>query len=270
MLATDALLNDEADERHDDDGCDQEPYPHRDIESAEGGLNVTINIFYDTILVHLLQFIVNPVDKMPVVTDITILSWHQCQVCGHQIIQSLFLNQILGLITETDHRIVFAFREFGECSRQVFDQEGFSTDFLQRILHGARHHHRNLLPTDITKTIGRLVRIAMDNLIIQTEHGTGVVGDVLTIGGIDHHTEIHTTFDDVVGNVFPRIGCIGERQLQSSHQFLGELHIKTMRDTGIVDILQRLIVHIDTENQGPFVRIPKINSLAQESKAHQQ
>jgi signal transduction histidine kinase len=44
----------------------------------------------------------------------------------------------------------------------------------------------------------------------------------------------------------------------------------TMRDTGIVDILQRLIVHIDTENQGPFVRIPKISSLAQESKAHQQ
>ena len=76
----------------------------------------------------------------------------------------------------------------------------------QRILDRTRLHEGNAQTLDITDAIAPLLVLAIDHLIIELEHLTRIVRQILTIRGIDHHPQIHLSVQDIFCDILPSIG----------------------------------------------------------------
>lgn len=75
------------------------------------------------------------------------------------------------------------------------------------------------------------------------------------IGGINHHSQIDTSFEDIAGNGFPRVGTIGVRHVETLHQRLRQLYIQSFGQAFLIDILHGGIVKVKTYHKGIELRV---------------
>ena len=95
---------------------------------------------YDALMFHLIQLLVDCIDKGFVMTYITILPRHQRQIFSLQICNMVLFKQETGLITETNHTVIFPLRQIKDSFLQVCDYMDISTTFRQCIDNRTRTH----------------------------------------------------------------------------------------------------------------------------------
>ena len=64
---------------------------------------------------------VDGINEISIMAHITILTRRQGKVCRHEIVQMILLEEIMRLITETDHSIELTFRQFDQRLTQILD-----------------------------------------------------------------------------------------------------------------------------------------------------
>ena len=166
------------------------PHPQGYRHFAECRLHTAIDLIDHALVLHLVEFGIDCLDKLLVVAHVAVFTWHQGQVRRYQVVKFLPLYQITGLIAEADHGIVFSCRQLVESLVEILDQHRLCSDLRQRVTNRTRLHEGNLFPVDGAQVVAYIVRLAVDNLIIEPEHGPRIVGQILAVGRIDHHSEV--------------------------------------------------------------------------------
>lgn len=169
--------------------------------------------------------------RLLVGAHIAIFTRHQRQIFGNQIVGTELLHEIIRLVTEADHAIVVTVRQFVHSLLQVFDDNHFCTRLCQCILHRTGVHDSDGLVLHITQAHKVCLPFATDNLIVKSEDGTRIIRQILSIRRIDHHRQIHTAVQHVVGDILPGVRPNIAGYSHALHQDFRKLYVKSVRQT---------------------------------------
>ena len=190
------------------------------------------------------------------------------QVFLDQILQIMLCYQILGLITVAHHSIVLACTQILHRLGQVIHYHQLGADLLQSVAHGTTGHQRHLQIVHVAQSVALLSAFTSYDLIVQSYHSTRIVGQVLAVWRIYHHTQVYPALQHVAGYCAPCVGFVLKWDIQTLHQQFGTLHVGSAGHPLLVHKLQWRVVLVDTELQWFLFAEAKIVSTCRNGKCH--